>query len=431
MANAGLFGSNDLLQELLAKRQQEALMQRTQLGNLFAQAAGNRSQAATNQVGAEIGASFGQGLSKGLFGEGEQIEGARENVAKAQELKVKIGELLTSDNPLDVEEAGKIYLQNNQEGAASAAFARATKMRDDAQQGSRDDALRFNLSQLLVDPDNSQSASLAVQLGGDPIQVRELMDYGRDSKSKFGKIAEDLGFTRGTPEFTSKVQELLRSDLGGIKIINNLGEAPSAFEKEFGKQAGADFNVQWTEARQAASNAEVFKQSINLLNSNELIVGVGGNFLLGMSKILAKTGAIGSDNVEATEAYLKNQGNIVGQVIKQFGSGTGLSDQDRKYAEGIAAGSIELNEGSIVKLINLQRKYTISGIERFNSRLSEVESPGVHSVAKPIPMPEIPIAMPKDVVSIGKHKETGETLYKRKSGGYYDKDGLLIIEISK
>ncbi len=154
MANTGLFGSNDLLQELLAKRQQEALLQSTQLGNLFAQTAGNRSQAATNKIGAEIGASFGQGLSKSLFGEGKQIEDARGNVEKEKALQIEQAKVMTERDPVAMRQfASKLYEAGLTEQAKQVMDIVTAPAKDRAILKSADDRQRFVDTGELVFPD--------------------------------------------------------------------------------------------------------------------------------------------------------------------------------------------------------------------------------------------------------------------------------------
>lgn len=110
MAQIGLFGAEAALQDILNKRQQEATSQRTQLGNLFASAASNKGQAATNQIAAQIGAGFGQGAATGLFGEGEQVEGARANVEEERALQAEQAKVMTERDPIAMRQfAAKLY----------------------------------------------------------------------------------------------------------------------------------------------------------------------------------------------------------------------------------------------------------------------------------------------------------------------------------
>lgn len=66
-------------------------------------------------------------------------------------------------------------------------------------------------------------------------------------------------------------------------------------------------------------------------------------------------------------------GNQVGQIIKQFGAGTGLSDADREYAEKIVGGKITLNEGAIRRLIYINEKAHKNVINRYNQMAKQAK----------------------------------------------------------
>lgn len=67
-----------------------------------------------------------------------------------------------------------------------------------------------------------------------------------------------------------------------------------------------------------------------------------------------------------TDAYLANQGQLVGQAIKAFGAGTGLSDADREFATQMAAGSVQVNEATLRKVLEIQRKVQTNLIDKYN-----------------------------------------------------------------
>ena len=100
-----------------------------------------------------------------------------------------------------------------------------------------------------------------------------------------------------------------------------------------------------------------------------LVTGKFGEFSLGARKVLSSLGLATEEQDELignTEAFFKFRGRAVAEIIKAFGAGTGLSDKDREYAEGIAGGSIVLEEISIAKLLELERKYAYMAIDANN-----------------------------------------------------------------
>ena len=88
-----------------------------------------------------------------------------------------------------------------------------------------------------------------------------------------------------------------------------------------------------------------------------------------------------NDPVANTQAYAATMGNQVGQIIKQFGSGTGLSDADREYAEKIVGGKVTLNEQALRKLLDINERAYKNVIEEYNSRANQVMGkPGASSL---------------------------------------------------
>jgi len=86
--------------------------------------------------------------------------------------------------------------------------------------------------------------------------------------------------------------------------------------------------------------------------------GAFANVKLQAQKALI-AGGMGSEEAEATvantETYLAHRGLAVANVIKAFGSGTGLSDADREYARQIVGGEITMDEGAMRKLLKIER----------------------------------------------------------------------------
>ena len=111
-----------------------------------------------------------------------------------------------------------------------------------------------------------------------------------------------------------------------------------------------------------------------ILNSG-IITGTGATWLLAAGKALEQAGIkLSPDAVSNTQAYQAMMGKQVGEIIKQFGSGTGLSDADREYAERIAGGDISATKESLQKIVALNKKaYTVI-VSKYNARAKEVMS---------------------------------------------------------
>jgi hypothetical protein len=120
------------------------------------------------------------------------------------------------------------------------------------------------------------------------------------------------------------------------------------------------------------------REAEKLINSG-MITGTGAEFMVNMGNLLSSRLGMkfAEDPVANSQAYAATMGNQVGQIIKQFGSGTGLSDADREYAEKIVGGKITLNEKAIRRLIAINKKAFSSVIKSYNSRAEQaMQRPG-------------------------------------------------------
>lgn len=146
-----------------------------------------------------------------------------------------------------------------------------------------------------------------------------------------------------------------------------------SFWKEFGK-GQADFIVKQADTAQQAADAVNIIHSMRRNLDGGMFTGLKGGVMLQAGRALASIGfKASSDPVANTQAYAAEAGQLVGQIIKQFGSGTGLSDADRQYAERIAAGDISLDESALRKLLDIHEKADRIIIRRFNKRIGDLK----------------------------------------------------------
>lgn len=147
---------------------------------------------------------------------------------------------------------------------------------------------------------------------------------------------------------------------------------PVAFETELGKGAGMDLLARRTSAQDAADTIRTTQEGLKLLDAG-MITGKFADFKLGAGKALQQIGInLAPDPIANTEAFVASQGANVGRIIKMFGSGTGLSNADREYAEKIVAGKIELNEESLRRIMDINMRGSRNVIKRYNADASQV-----------------------------------------------------------
>ena len=126
------------------------------------------------------------------------------------------------------------------------------------------------------------------------------------------------------------------------------------------------------DVQQAADSFQGLREAEKLLNSG-VITGTGAEYILGAGKALQQVGFnFAKDSVANTQAFVASMGKQVGTIIKQFGSGTGLSDANREYAEKIVGGKITLTEEAIRKIISINKRAYQNVIRNYNKRAKQV-----------------------------------------------------------
>jgi hypothetical protein len=160
---------------------------------------------------------------------------------------------------------------------------------------------------------------------------------------------------------------------GDVTPIDNQGAAlDTAVGKGFGETI--------IDARKAATDAQASldstRQARKLLDSG-VITGFGADFKVGLGKALQQMGYHGADDaISNSEAYVATRAQEVGRLIKLFGAGTGLSDADREFATKAAAGSIELNEASIRRILDINERAAQNVLAAYNEMVTPIQSRG-------------------------------------------------------
>lgn len=125
-------------------------------------------------------------------------------------------------------------------------------------------------------------------------------------------------------------------------------------------------------ASSAVTGLETIAQGRQLIQEG-IITGAGANTLVSVGKGLQRAGInIAEDPIANTEAYASLMGRQVGEIIKMFGSGTGLSDADRAYAQKIAGGEITVNEQALKRILDIGETAYSNVLTRYNARAEEV-----------------------------------------------------------
>lgn len=180
-------------------------------------------------------------------------------------------------------------------------------------------------------------------------------------------------------------------------------------EAALGQALGTQQAKAIAEGRDAATSAVTMLDTINtgrkLLNSG-MVTGAGADFLVSLNQGLKTLGidAGKADAAANSQAFAATMASSVGQLIKQFGAGTGLSNADRDYAEKMAGGKITLDESAIRKILDINERAARNVIAAHNKSVDKagkqaewfrVDMPAIESAPSPAPAaPTSPTAAP-------------------------------------
>lgn len=191
----------------------------------------------------------------------------------------------------------------------------------------------------------------------------EFRDVGGGVAGLRKRTGETVSITQDIPKPEAVVRQDERVAAAG-RAAPTPGQ--TKFSGQLGELAARQLDNLYTQAQSAESRLSLSNQLQPLLDNPEFISGTLGDARLAVAKMLGMEGA------EETQAYFAGIGGQVAEIIKAFGAGTGLSDADRKFAEKIAGGSIELTPGAIRRIVRLNNDAAKLVISRYNRRRGEL-----------------------------------------------------------
>ena len=155
-----------------------------------------------------------------------------------------------------------------------------------------------------------------------------------------------------------------------------------------------------------------------------LISGFGADVLKNIAKIGSTLGVLSpeqANTLATTETFESNAGNLVAEVIKAFGSGTGLSDADRTYAKQIAAGNISMTELSMKRVLDIISRNTIQEMKDYNKKLEKLGGDWLEDKL------EIPVMKRNDLSNLNTKTVDGTVYYiDSEYNEVYDSNGMLL-----
>ena len=210
------------------------------------------------------------------------------------------------------------------------------------------------------------------------IKAVNINDFGlvyNEQTNKYVKASE-LGLVRKAPQ----VQEVI--DKG----------------QEVGAEKMAEANVNNfvelnTKAQDARDMIELIDRQTGRLEGG-MPTGLAANVELNLRRFGELIGLPYDPAVTNAETFISEAGKIVADQIKDFGSGTGLSDADREYAKLIAAADITTQQEALLSLLKIRRRAMVETVNNFNKvRTATAKRVGEDNMTSfpSITMPEEPV----------------------------------------
>jgi tetratricopeptide (TPR) repeat protein len=183
------------------------------------------------------------------------------------------------------------------------------------------------------------------------IKAVNINDFGlvyNDQTNKYVKASE-LGLVRKAPNVVQQIVDT--SQQVGAE------EMAKANVKEF-----VEFN---DKARGARDMIDLIDRQTARLEGG-MPTGLAANVELNLRRFGELIGLPYDPAVTNAETFISEAGKIVADQIKDFGSGTGLSDADREYAKLIAAADPTTQQEALLNLLKIRRNAMVDTLERFN-----------------------------------------------------------------
>lgn len=144
-------------------------------------------------------------------------------------------------------------------------------------------------------------------------------------------------------------------------------------------------------------------ESQRLLDTGEMYTGLAADALVTFGQIGSIFG-FDATSAEVTQQFTLQRFSRVADIIQAYGAGTGLSDSDRKFALA-QAGKATLEYGSLVRLLELERKYATLARDNKNNMIDYLtengymtpEAAGIFEFTRKTPVGETGVINWKDM----------------------------------
>jgi len=146
----------------------------------------------------------------------------------------------------------------------------------------------------------------------------------------------------------------------------------TSLDAAISESAGEEISKQFKDARTANETINTIDASFSALNSGDPITGFASDMRLGLAKMIGAISGDENKDVQATEVWMATTGKLVAELLGSgaFGSGTGLSDNDVKFAKAMVGGDVTLDESSIRRILYIRRQLENAKMRQWNDYYS-------------------------------------------------------------
>lgn len=140
-----------------------------------------------------------------------------------------------------------------------------------------------------------------------------------------------------------------------------------------GTEVAKRLNQQENDAQVAVRSLNSAENAFALIDKG-IIAGTGAEPRLALVRAIdTLMGRTFDAKSAATDAYQANQGTLVGETIKNFGAGTGLSDADREFAKLVSGASLFQSPQALKMALEIMVRGKLGQINQFNDKLGKLQ----------------------------------------------------------
>ncbi|WP_165359621.1 hypothetical protein [Lichenibacterium minor] len=198
--------------------------------------------------------------------------------------------------------------------------------------------------------------------------------FGPDGKPEIGTVDPNAKETNEQRDYRQVATEAVKAGQKPPSFADyqtTLRHAGSSDPGPAGQVFGA-MKEQKDQADAAARALPSFQQANAAIKAGG-IFGAGADRRLDMAKTLSLFGYQDQGNAAAnTEVFRSAVAPVVLSTVKSLGSGSGISDADRAFAEKAAGGNIELEPQAIQRLLDIGERAANAKVANYNATLDGV-----------------------------------------------------------